>query len=151
MKKHTFKFECRKQQIIKLLAHGPLTYDQLYKACGFDPNNHIKSMSADGSMLVRKEPYGKNDNFYRNVYYVPEAPEPVTEDLNGFTDALRLLMGYTPMRPYSIEGPLTIYDDEEFFEKYQDEIRTQAPTIGVRRFGSIQASNGDLEMYGVGL
>lgn len=151
MRKHSFKFECRKEQIVKLLAHGPMTYDQLYKACGFDPQKHIRAMTADGTMLIRKEPFGLNNNFNRNVYYTEAAPETVKEDINGWSDELRVLMGYTPMKPYFIEGRSMIFDDEEYFEKHQDEIRMQAPTVGTRKFGSLQASNGDLEMFSVGL
>jgi len=148
MNKRTFQFQCRIEQIKKILAYGPMTYDQLYKACGFDPQGHIKAMTKEGSMQVRKEPFGNNGNFTRSLYYIETAPEPVTEDINGFSDRLRVMMGYIPMKRFSIDGKVTIFDDEEYFERHADEIRNQAPCIGHRSFGSMQSSFNDFETYG---
>lgn len=148
MKKRTFKFQCRIEQIVKLLQNGPLTYDQMYKACGFDPQAHIKAMTREGLMQVRKEQFGNNANFTRSIYFIESAPEAPTEDINGFSDRLRVMMGYIPMQRFSIDGHVTIFDDEEYFERNAEEIRNQAPCIGRRAFGSMQSSFGDLEIYG---
>lgn len=147
MRKHTFKFEHRKQQVIKILSRGPLTYDGLYKALGADPSNQLRSMLKDGLIFSRKERIGQG-SLTRNVYYIEQQPEAATEDVNGFTDALRVLMGYTPIKPIHIEGHVTFYDDIEYHEKHREEILHQAPCIGAIKVGFIQSSSGEMEVYG---
>ena len=148
MNKRTFLFECRKQQIIKILAKGPHTYDELYKALGSDPNNHIRAMLRDGLILSRREKVGQNGNFSKHLYYLESQPETALEDINGFSDPLRVLMGYAPIGRYRIDGQVTIFDAEDYHDKHKEEIRRQAPCIGTARFGSMQSAFGDLEVYG---
>lgn len=148
MKTRTPKFQARMDQLVRGLRHGPMTFDDLSKTLGFDPTNQLKALLKEERIRVRKEALGINGNFGRNVYFVDEASEPIKEDLNGFSDALRVMMGYAPMRQINIVGHTFIFDEEEYHELHKDEIRNQAPAIGAMKFGSMQSSFGELEVYG---